>query len=484
MSSDSLGRKQVLALLGVALLFAVLFYALNSGITVTNDGSHFALIDSLVERGSPELLDNARFAVGDSAKFDGKIFSDRNPGLALFGYAFYRALAFLTPATLEMRLDPGMGRKMTPPEERRLRLLMLIPPLSGSLLFLALFSLLRHLRFQVATGFVVAGAFLFGTIALRYSTVLYSHAFVTLLVVTSHLLFFKFGAWGKRLHLWSGTFLLSYAVLSEHIAVLLFVPLVGYVLMARGREFLRPGLLAGFVAAGAVPMIVLAVYNQVCFESPFSIAHFHHATFAETRELNTLFVFTPTPAVLWRLLFGASKEVVGRNDLLGLVNGSPFVLLGLAVMPLAALGKVRVRTELYVLLAGFALVAVFAAANWSPYGGWDRDYRFFLIVVPLLSPFVALPLEWLLRDRGRGGRALFCGIAVGLFGLLVLYSVRVQFAHIRHYPQVQFPNPLVNLSAALVNVGLIALLGAVLFGLWRMVDVLNTRLRSQRQPTA
>ena len=200
--------------------------------------------------------------------------------------------------------------------------------------------------------------------------------------------------------------------------------------------------------------------------------------------MNTLFVFTPTPAVLWRLLFGASKEVVGRNDLLGLVNGSPFVLLGLAVLPLAVLGKLRVRTELYVLLAGFALVAVLAASNWSPYGGWDRDYRYFLMVVPLLSPFVALALEWLVLDRGRGGRALFCRFAVGLFGLLVVYSVRVQFAHIRHYPQVQFPNPLVNLSAALVNVGLIALLGAVLFGLWRMVDVLNTRLRSQRQPTA
>ena len=54
----------------VLLLFIVLgspyvFYSMNSGITITNDGSHFALFDALVTTGSPELRHVRQFAFND-----------------------------------------------------------------------------------------------------------------------------------------------------------------------------------------------------------------------------------------------------------------------------------------------------------------------------------------------------------------------------------------------------------------------------------
>ena len=56
-----MNRNLLYCLLAIYFLM-VFLYSLNSGLTCSNDGSHFALVNTMVEHGSFELEENVRFA--------------------------------------------------------------------------------------------------------------------------------------------------------------------------------------------------------------------------------------------------------------------------------------------------------------------------------------------------------------------------------------------------------------------------------------
>ncbi len=76
------------------LLFVVsssLYFATTSGITSSNDGSHYALLRTMVENRSFALKGFDDYAEGNDIAIteDGRLFSDRPPGTALLGMLFY-----------------------------------------------------------------------------------------------------------------------------------------------------------------------------------------------------------------------------------------------------------------------------------------------------------------------------------------------------------------------------------------------------------
>ena len=183
---------QAVLLLIILLGSPYLFYSLNSGITITNDGSHFALFDSLVTTGSPELQHVRQFAFNDSAKYKGRYYSDRNPGLALATYSLYQGFRPLEGWMKPLKLDPKMARRYSEGQKSRATIVMLVPSICGSLLILAIFTLARQLGTGFYASLLTALAIVFGTIAFRYATLFYSHIFSATLLTWGLILLFSY----------------------------------------------------------------------------------------------------------------------------------------------------------------------------------------------------------------------------------------------------------------------------------------------------
>ena len=439
----------------LSILCVYVFYAMNSGITITNDGSHFALFDSLVTTGSPELKQVRQFAFGDSAEYNGKFYSDRNPGLALFTVAFYQGAQPLEKWMKALRLDPGFARNYTEGQRSRISLVMLVPAVSGGLVLLFTFFLARQMGVALWASILASLSILFGTIMLRYSTVFYSHSFSAALLVCSLWLIFSYRKQGSLAALFVGVFCFSFAVLAEHLLVVVFLPVLVYLLVLKPRDLFRFSSLLGVVVAGLMPMSVLMMYNWVCFDSPFVLAHFHHSHDTANHEITTLLRLDQSLGVAGNLLFGAPESEVGRKDLVGLFSASPF-LYSLALFPLLVAKRYSKFTAEHAVLAVSVILLMLGASSvWEPYGGWDRDYRYFVVAVPLLAPFVGAVLDFLLHAApGVFYRSIKYLAILAFFGLCYI-SVKNQLAHVRHELQVQPPHLLINYDSSLVNVSLL-----------------------------
>lgn len=446
--------KRIIIPAVLAIICVYLFYSINSGITITNDGSHFALFDSLVTTGSPELKQVRQFAFGDSAEYEGKYFSDRNPGLALFTYSFFQGTKVLGRWMKPLNLDPKFARNYNEGQKIRIRIVMLVPPLFGGLVFLCTFFLSREMGVGYLPALLSSLAVTLGTILVRYSTVFYSHIFATGLLVSSLLFVFSHKRTGSVNRLCIGIFLLSCAVLAEHLIIVVFLPVFAYLMMNNSEWLFRISAIVKLAMAGLLPMIVLMIYNWTCFNSPFSIAHFHHAVDTSNHELGTLLRFDHALVAANNLLFGAPKSEVGRQDLVGLFSSSPFLYFALIFPLIAGFGYRRITSEHCVLIASIILLILGGASVFAPYGGWDRDYRYFLAAIPLFAPFIGVVLDFLV-DRGTGRIITYIKyLALIVFIALYLVSVRYQTAHIRHEGQIQYSHLLVNYEAALLNVSL------------------------------
>jgi hypothetical protein len=439
-------------------VLAMSFYSMNSGITITNDGSHFALVNSLIDRHSPELQDNQRFALNDSAVYKNKIFSDRNPGLGLFAYAFYQCFKFLSPMIKNIYMDPYYSDKFLEKEKPRVNLIMIIPALSGALTFLGLFFLLNTFNKDFSLNFFLALSFILGTILLRYSTVFYSHILASALVVFSFLLFFKYVKEGGLIKLSLASFCLGFAVVVEYIAVVLYLPLSFYLLFKMKKILFHWKTFVCIIIASAIPAAILLTYNYICFDNPLSIAHFYHSRDHTKHSIKTLFVFQQSIIQNYRLLFGAPVEIVQRKDLMGLLTSSPFLLFIFLSIPLFIRKKIKITPENWTAFAGFACVMFFASSISNPYGGWDRDYRYFCIAVPLLAPLLATVIKWIIQGSNGIVSQKRKIVVMTIFSFPVLYSISKQLDHIRHIPQKKYPTHFINFEAAIINIGLFFIL--------------------------
>ncbi len=467
-------RPRQLLILAALLVVAApyFFYALNSGITITNDGSHFALLDSLLRNGSPQLLQPRQFAFGDSALYEGRYYSDRNPGLAFLTYAVVQLLEPIATWFQPLRLDPLMGPRYDQAQRQLIPVVMLVPAFAASALLIAMTALSRNFGARLPAALLAALMLLSGTLLLRYATLFYSHIVAASLLTWSVTALIRFARGGRDCLLWFAALLFSFAVLVEHLLLVTLLPLATYLLTRSARRILAPATLLPTLLAGALPMGMLGIYNVVCFDSPFSLAHFHHSVDTANHKLGTLFNFERLGTVLGNFLFGASKAEVGKQDLTGLIVTSPFLLA--CLLPLFS-GKLRergVRGEAATLAACILLVVVGAAGVFAPYGGWDRDYRYFVAILPLCAPLLALAVDTLLDLRRKRFGGACCVVGLALLGAAWAYAAHFQFGHVRHAMQAPFPTPWINLRPALVNVSLAWLyLGAcalLLFGLWRL----------------
>jgi hypothetical protein len=388
------------------------------------------------------------------SEYRGEVYAGRNPGLAFVALAFLRITTPLAPLLADIRLDPAYAGKSAG-HARTLARLMLLPPLVAGALFLLLVLTLRSFGTEELASIFLAAGFLLSTLTLRYATVLYSHDLTAALVTGALLLFVKHRREGSRRPLVFASFLLAYAVVCEPLALFLSIPVLLY-LAADGLRALAARL-PPLALGAAVPAFLLMAYNAACFDSPFAIAYFHHATYLEVRSVTT--TFDPADA-----LSRCATLLLDGGRFTGVFSHSPALVLSVLATVLVIARPPEAKSEHALYLSAF----LWALAPLSFYvmarGGWDEDYRLMLFGLPGLLPALALPLSELRRARSE--RLRRAGSACYLMALSALFAIGAgrQLAHVRHELQVPYETHLPNLLPALVNTLPVALAGIALVG--------------------
>ena len=363
------GLAAVAGFAGLAVYFTGLFPPFAN----PNELSRLETVYAFVEDGTFRI-DHAVAVLGDhedKAFSGGHFYSNKAPGLALAAIPVYRILRVFFPA-------PRSGGGVP--------LFFFLRLLTVSLVcVVALARLSRSLDdASHRGGALVLLAIVFGTSFLYYGRSFFGHAW------SGSLLFL---AWdclrgaekqnaGRRVGIITvaSGFLASWALISEYTVA----PIVLLLLLRSGarRAWRR---LALFSAGAGVPLLLLLIYQAVCFGSPFTPSYAREAypAYAQLAHQRFFGFGLPNPGTLSKLLFHPAR---------GVLLFSPFFLW--TVVGLIRWWRSRDDRPdcLFVLGAVIALPLLLSAyPNW--HGGWSLGSRYLVPVFLLAGLAVVRGLE-------------------------------------------------------------------------------------------
>jgi hypothetical protein len=363
-----------------------------------NQNSRLNLVLAIVDDGTTSI-DRYVANTGDYALYNGRAYSDKPPGLALLAMPAYRLLSpILDLPPVRERLAAVSGgdafgdtlrAEGSGLREEKLRfaltqylltLLAVATPTAalGALLYLALL----RLGIDGTPATLGALAYGLGSSAAPYAANFYSHQLVAALLFGAF-----FVAWPRidstppKRAFASGLLcglLLGWAVISEYPAVLAAAPIAIYALARRGWRWL-----ATLALGGALPLLLLVVYDLAAFGTPLPIGYAHSALWQSQHQTGFMSITYPQPAALWGLTFGGFR---------GLFVRAPWLLLALPGYLLWWRSE-RLRAEWWVVLIGPLALLLFYSSSAMWWGGFAAGPRY---IVPLI-PFLVLPAAWALH---------------------------------------------------------------------------------------
>jgi hypothetical protein len=403
---------------------ALLYYVTVSGITSSNDGSHYALLRTMVENRAFTLSPFDPFAEGNDIAVtpDGRLFSDRPPGTALAAIPFY-----LSGPVLIEPLAPLPSRHDA--DNPRLPYVLMLPVLAGSAAAVVLYRLQRRLGIHPAAALTTVLFFALGTIHWKYSTVLFSHALSGFLVIFSvylTLLLADRSLSGRGWYLLLGLATGSAVVVEYSNLLLAGVLAVYWVLKLTGGGW-RPMLAGAFwwLLGSLVPLSFLAFYNTVNFGHPLTLSYTYAINYPWAGSFATTFSFPLLAGLRAMLWWGEGGGWCGGPPCVnqGLFLLSPVLLLALPGLVLYA----RRRPAWFLLTTGLFIAYLLLFSTHHTFHGFTADGRYLMPFLGLLVPPLGLALDWLLSaDRRPIIRAV---AALGVYGLFFL-SFFNQFNHI------------------------------------------------------
>ncbi len=401
------------------LIFIVLssvYFATISGITSSNDGSHYALVRALVDDRSFRIDPYLSFTENqDYATRDGQYYSDRPPGTALLSAPLY-ALGYIGPIPLvdvPSKHDAGHAQVIYA---------VLGAALSAALAMTLFYLLLRHVfDVSIRAAALATLALALGTTIWKYGTVLYSHA-ASALVLTVALYGALRAIRTESLRLRDALllgFVLGFAPLVEYTNVP-FVVIVGlYLLLARlPRNTGTIRWWSVLVGAALVPVAFLLVYNTVNFGGPLEFSRFYADTILWPENENLSATFT-TP-----LLYGLQALLwfVPDDPNQGLFLLSPIALIGLFGWLIALKRHTSAASFIFALFVLY--LGLFATS--TTFNPLTNDGRYITSVLPLWFIGVAFGISWVFEQRNQWVRAAGIMITCGL----LFVSIQQQFRHI------------------------------------------------------
>jgi len=220
-----------------------------------NQNSQFDSIRAIVEEGRFDITDFAS-NTGDVGYYDGRVYSNKLPGMSFLGAPFYWAMY-----RAERLVWPNPNSKPLVTTRNAYVLTFLLSGVPGVILLLILFHHFRRRGASTWEAFFLASAFGGGSLLLPYSGVMMNHILIACLL---------FGAW----HLLSGPeltprcaaiagLLSGLGVLTESLATPVSALFLGYLLMRNRRN-------AAMFLTGLIPIsLLLAGYDFLCFGNIF-----------------------------------------------------------------------------------------------------------------------------------------------------------------------------------------------------------------------
>jgi hypothetical protein len=322
------------------------------------DVTRLGVTYSIAVDGTLELERSAREG-SDYAIYDGRYYTDKAPGMT-----FLAVPPFLVSRVVTAGVTPGQWRPRTDYQLWWLRI-----ATSGVAFLLCVFAVGRAAEGLVPrTGAATAATFGLGTMMSPLAATMFGHVTGACLGFAAFLL------------AWRGRYLLAGLCAGGAIVVEYQLGIVAAVLFLYVvRDGVRP--LGRYVLGTLPPLGILALYNQLAFDSPFHLSYrYVSSVFAEDQSRGFFGITVPRADGLVEVLAGFK----------GLLVFSP-------VLVPAAAGLVflwrRYATEALVCTAVTALFLISTAGYFLPYGGTSPGPRFF---VPAL-PFLALGLPFAFR---------------------------------------------------------------------------------------
>ncbi|MFW6082768.1 MAG: hypothetical protein ACOC8C_01800 [Chloroflexota bacterium] len=401
-------------------LLSSLYFATASGITCSNDGSHYALTRALAEEARFTIDSYDQYAEGnDIAVKDEKLFSDRPPGTALISSVAYKIGGLLPKplAPLPSRHDP---------QNPRLLYVLLVPVWAGAGAAVLLYRLLREFGISVFSALTTSVVLGVGTTHWKYSSVLFSHAPSAFLILLALYLVIRPGrdARPSTVLALSTGFVVGCAVLVEYSNALLGTGVGLYALLSLRSSSSRLRWVGEFVAGGLGPAGFLALYNTVNFGSPFALSYQYAVNYPWAGDLAKTFSFPLHQGLRAMLFWGEGGGWCG-----GACFNQGFLLLSpvLVLSVLGVLPYVRRAQRESLLILGILVSYLALFSTHRTFHGFTADGRY-------LVPFLALwciPLAFLLEkgvawsDRPAWQAGAYLVFYGGLF-----LSARNVFLHI------------------------------------------------------
>lgn len=389
-------RRAGAAVVGGFVLLSLCFTGQFPPFSNPNESSRFATVYAFVERGTFQV-DAALPIVGDSedkSASGGHFYSNKAPGLAFAAIPVYRALRTVFPAP----------HSPFEPIWFWVRFLVVTVPCAFALVRLQAMLIAR----RTPGASLVVAAVALGTPFLFYGRTFFSHAWTAALLFLAWDLLRAGEAASVRRRvgflLWSAGAVAGWAAISEYpVAVLAGLLLVR---AAARRSWTHALYFAGGLA---LPLMLLMVYDTICFGSPFVLSSAREA-YPQYSSLAGHGVFGfgfPDFRIALAYLFHPAR---------GLLLFSPF--LAWCVPGFIRWVKSRDdRADMAWCLSASLLffVAMCAYPNW--HGGWSLGDRYLL---PILFPLAVGASHALSSPRSRWLFAAATVFSVALHGLACL----------------------------------------------------------------
>jgi hypothetical protein len=358
-------------------LAAVLLVGLSSAVMIQsfswNQTSHYDLTRALDD--DQTTIDRYQSNTGDKVFYKGHYYSARAPGLALFVLPFYNALNLVGA-------ESWTDAHVAPPDHPGDEMIYLIGLWGNVLPGLLLMMLVWRVAERYEPGYGVAAAVVLGlgTMALTFSQMLFSHVFTAFLSFAAFWLMLREreGPPSAMLLAIAGL-AMGYAFSSEYPTFFAALVLGGFLLSRRDsltpRGVLRRG--GAYVAGGLVGIVPLLLYNHYAFRS------WTHLAYSDVpRQQKGFFgIGAPSLRVLSTLLL----------DSRGLLTLSPVLIMG-AVGTVMLYRRGR-RAEALTIGAICVCFMGYNSGYYLPFGGGSVGPRFLITLLPFLAFPIALALK-------------------------------------------------------------------------------------------
>jgi len=361
-----------------------------------NTASRLMLTYAVVDRGTI-VITGLEEQTHDRARFQGQYYSDKLPGfplLATLPYAIARGVFHLPAHPLN---GPAL-RYWAADYWVTLGTSGVMTAVTAVLIMLAG----HELGCRSKQAALIGLAYGLATPAYIYATLAYGHQATALALFGSFFLVWKKGGRHQSLRSFLAGFLAAYAAVVELQVAPVSAILGLYLLTQCLRGDQRPDALALFAVGASIPTLILLVYNQLAFGSPWDMGYFHHDTqgFAKIHNPDNPLGLTFPDAFGEKL----GNLVWGRYR--GLAFYAPILLLAIPGWVVLLVRRYwSVAVVIFLAVVSVLLVNVFYP-EWT--GGWSTGPR---LLLPLL-PFAMLPVAALLAGSSRWAGAATIGALV------------------------------------------------------------------------